>query len=203
MVYPPPAGDFVVVGEDTNNGRWPRKDACSKSQNRAFSLLFMAHSLTSKIMISMKNTLLLSLVVFIGLISCKPKDAATAEEPTSQTADTTMASPPGYEKVSTELAGMYKGVLPCADCEGIETVIVINTDNTYLLRTNYLGKPDAAATEKTGIMRWSPEKKFIVLGGLENMPTLYAVGENKLTQLDMEGNPITGDLADKYILTKQ
>ena len=41
----------------------------------------------------MKNTLLLSLVVLIGLVSCKPKDAAT-EEATTQTADTTMAAPP-------------------------------------------------------------------------------------------------------------
>jgi hypothetical protein len=52
-------------------------------------------------------------------------------------------------------------------------------------------------------MRWSPEKNFIVLGNLQNAPTLYAVGENKLTQLDMEGNPVTGNLTDKYILTKQ
>lgn len=150
----------------------------------------------------MKNTLLLSLILMIGLVSCKPKDAAS-EDATNQTADSTMTTPPGYENVSAELAGMYKGVLPCADCEGIETVLVLNTDNTYLLKITYLGKPDAAVTEKTGTMRWSPEKKFIVLGGLENTPTNYAVGDNKLTQLDMEGNPITGDLADKYILTKQ
>lgn len=150
----------------------------------------------------MKNILLLSLVVLTGLVACKPKDATT-EEATTQTADTTMTAPPGYENVSTELAGMYKGVLPCADCEGIETILVLNADNTYLLKTTYLGKPDAVATEKTGTMRWNPAKNFIVLGGLENAPTMYLVGENKLTQLDMEGNPITGNLADKYVLTKQ
>ena len=150
----------------------------------------------------MKNTLLLSLVVLIGLVSCKPKDAAT-EEATTPTADTIMTAPPGYENVSDALAGMYKGVLPCADCEGIETVLVLNPDNTYLLRTTYLGKADTAATEKTGTLRWSPEKSLIVLGGLENSPNKYTVGDNKLTQLDMEGNPITGNLADKYILTKQ
>lgn len=150
----------------------------------------------------MKNILLFSLVILIGMVSCKPKDAAT-EEATTQTADTTATAPPGYENVSSELAGMYKGVLPCADCEGIETVLVLNADNTFLLKTTYLGKPETAATEKTGTMRWNPEKSFIVLGGLENVPTMYVVGENKLTQLDMEGNPITGNLADKYILTKQ
>lgn len=150
----------------------------------------------------MKNILLLSLVVLIGLVSCKPKDAAT-EESTTQAADSTITTPPGYENVSAELVGMYKGILPCADCEGIETVLVLNADNTYLLKTTYLGKPGATATENTGTMRWNPEKSFIVLGGLENAANKFTVGENKLTQLDMEGNPITGNLADKYILTKQ
>lgn len=150
----------------------------------------------------MKNILLLSLVILIGLVSCKPKGGATESAP-NQSADSATPPPPGYENVSAELAGMYKGILPCADCEGIETVLVLNADNTYLLKTTYLGKSGAAATEKTGSMRWNPENSFIILGGLENTPNLYSVGENKVTQLDMEGKPITGNLADKYILTKQ
>ncbi|MDZ4748339.1 MAG: copper resistance protein NlpE [Saprospiraceae bacterium] len=149
----------------------------------------------------MKNILLLSLVALIGLVSCKPKDAAT--EATTQAADSTMPTPPGYANVSAELAGMYKGILPCADCEGIETVLVLNTDNTFLLKTTYLGKPEGAPNEQTGAMRWNTEERFIVLAGISNTPNKYLVGENKLTQLDMNGTQITGDLADKYILAKQ
>ena len=29
---------------------------------------------------------------------------------------------------SLDIAGVYKGVLPCADCEGIETTIVLKDD---------------------------------------------------------------------------
>lgn len=150
----------------------------------------------------MKNILLLALVALIGLVSCKPKEA-TNEETTTQATDTTMTAPPGYENVSAELVGMYKGILPCADCDGIETVLVLNADNTYLLKTTYLGKSDAAASENTGTLRWNPEQSYIILGGLVNASNKFTVGENKLTQLDIDGNPMTGAMADKYILTKQ
>lgn len=36
----------------------------------------------------------------------------------------------------------YKGITPCADCEGIETEVVLNKDLTYLIKTKYLGKGD-------------------------------------------------------------
>ena len=38
---------------------------------------------------------------------------------------------------------------------------------------------------------------------MENAPKFYFVGENTLTQLDMEGKKITGSLAEEYILSKQ
>lgn len=150
----------------------------------------------------MKNTILLALFAIGGLISCKPKDAAVAES-SAPAADTTMADNAHNANNSLSWNGMYKGVVPCADCEGIETVLVLNTDNTYLLRTNYLGKPDAQAVEKTGALTWNAEGNTVILGGIENAPNQYFVGENKLIQLDMTGQRITGQLADKYILTKQ
>jgi len=41
----------------------------------------------------------------------------------------------------------YKGILPCADCEGIETTVILNIDtvnfhHTFELKETYLGKPD-------------------------------------------------------------
>jgi NlpE N-terminal domain len=43
---------------------------------------------------------------------------------------------------------------------------------------------------------------IITLTGIKNKPNEYFVGENKLIQLDIDGNKITGSLADKYILKK-
>jgi heat shock protein HslJ len=37
----------------------------------------------------------------------------------------------------------------------------------------------------------------------DGQPTAYFVGENRLTQLDKQGNRITGESAGKYILTKE
>ena len=100
-------------------------------------------------------------------------------------------------------AGTYKGVTPCADCDGIETTLTINADNTYTLKMNYLGKDTAKPVDATGRFRWLSGSNAIVLDGLLNMPAQYSVGQNMLMQMDMMGQPITGEAAAKYILIKQ
>lgn len=99
--------------------------------------------------------------------------------------------------------GTYKGILPCADCEGIQTTLTLNTDNTYTLSTVYLGKGNGKPVEDSGSFTWDDTEGVISLIGLEETsPYLYKVGDNSLTQLDMQGYPITGSLASKYILKK-
>ena len=36
---------------------------------------------------------------------------------------------------TSNLFGTYEGTLPAADCEGIKTMLVINADKTYTLKT--------------------------------------------------------------------
>jgi copper homeostasis protein (lipoprotein) len=103
---------------------------------------------------------------------------------------------------SLDWAGIYKGVVPCADCEGIETTITLNADKTYVLATSYMGKKQTTIEEK-GSFSWNDAGAIVTLAGLKEKPSQYQVGENKITQLDMIGNKITGDMADKYILLKQ
>ena len=98
--------------------------------------------------------------------------------------------------------GTYKGELPCADCEGIKTEITLYTDKTFLIKVNYLGKDEKVLEEKGGFL-WNSEGNTITLSGLKNKPNQYFIAENILLQLDMSGNKITGNLADKYILLKQ
>ena len=98
--------------------------------------------------------------------------------------------------------GTYKGVTPCADCEGIETEIILKNDLSYTLKTKYLGKGDGKVFQEAGSFVWDKTGGIISLEGLKGSPSQYKVGENKLIQLDMEGNVITGDLAEKYVLTK-
>ena len=102
---------------------------------------------------------------------------------------------------SLDWYGSYAGVVPCADCAGIETFITINKDLSYQLRTRYLGKDDRIF-ERQGIFVWEENGNVIYLKGLSEGPNRYHVGENLLFQLDKQGKRITGDLAENYILRK-
>lgn len=98
--------------------------------------------------------------------------------------------------------GTYQGVIRCADCEGIQLVIKLNTDLTYSLQMKYLGK-DGKVFESSGTLKWNKEGNKITLHQTDNTESkIYFVGENFIKQLDVKGNPITGDLAEKYILRK-
>ena len=154
--------------------------------------------------------LLLPAFAAIFLVSCSPKpgtDTASAAATTSDSAttmtDTSAMQNEHTSQNSLDWNGMYKGVLPCADCEGIETNIILNTDNTYLIQTKYLGKGETKPVEKTGSFTRNAEGNTVIFSGVENAPNQYFVGENKLIQLDLAGKKIDGKLAEKYVLTKQ
>ncbi len=105
-------------------------------------------------------------------------------------------------RTSLDYWGTYKGVLPCADCSGIETVLTLERDGTYEIATRYLGKSDRTYTSE-GTYRWDQYGQGIVLDGGDAHGYRYFVAEGRLFQLDLDGNRITGDLADHYILTKE
>lgn len=104
-------------------------------------------------------------------------------------------------RIALDYAGTYRGVVPCADCEGIQTTLILTADGKYQLQTVYLKKSEQVF-EETGTYRWNDAGNTIRLEGMENAPNQYFVGENMVFQLDLEGNRITGELAEKYILRK-
>ncbi|HYQ56684.1 MAG TPA: copper resistance protein NlpE [Draconibacterium sp.] len=97
-------------------------------------------------------------------------------------------------------AGTYEGVLPCADCTGIKTTIVLNNDNTYFKTSGYLDEEENVFDEK-GTFEWNNTGSVITLIH-DSGSHQYQVGENKLILLDINGNKIAGDLAENYILRK-
>jgi len=97
-------------------------------------------------------------------------------------------------------AGTYTGILPCADCEGIEKTITLLDDQSFFGKDIYLGKKDGDF-DRRGYFKWDENGQVILLSDDNN--TSYFVGENTLTQLDESGNKITGELADLYVLKKQ
>ncbi len=100
-------------------------------------------------------------------------------------------------------AGVYSGVLPCASCPGIQTVINLNGDLTYRLEATYIDQ-EGAPMVKTGKFEWNEQGHSITLLGYEQGEgaNRFLVGENHLVQLDLEGNKVSGSLADQYVLNK-
>jgi uncharacterized lipoprotein NlpE involved in copper resistance len=104
-------------------------------------------------------------------------------------------------KIVPEMKGVYKGILPCADCSGIEVTLNLKSGFMYELETKYLGEKDEIY-RYSGTYYWNKKRNTIVLSELKNRPNQFFVGENYIVQLDMHGNRITGQLAQKYVLKK-
>lgn len=144
----------------------------------------------------MKTTLVSFVLSGLLLVSCGHKEEHPAAEAAKNTPDVSHSP-----KRTLDYQGYYKGVLPCADCEGIETELALNDTVHYVLTTRYLGKSDAPFVTK-GTYVWNADETHIRLNNNGDGPNEYAVSENQLTQLDVEGKPITGQLATRYILQK-
>ncbi|PTR04596.1 NlpE-like protein [Nitrosomonas nitrosa] len=102
---------------------------------------------------------------------------------------------------SLDWQGRYSGVLPCADCPGIVTLLTLDLDQSYRLSKYYLGKDDKLF-EQRGVFIWEEKGSVIHLQNSPDGPDRYQVGENILFQLDKQGKRISGDLAEDYILHK-
>jgi len=101
-------------------------------------------------------------------------------------------------------AGVYTGVIPSAGGEGIDIKVTLNANETYKVESRYIGKSDEVFTN-TGKFTWNPERNIVIIPNeREDLPPIYyKLGEKALIHLDIEGNIITGQLANDYILKKQ
>ena len=137
------------------------------------------------------SILILILSATFGFISCNSsKKTATFKE--IQVNDNSLTS--------LDWPGVYQGILPCADCKGIKTQLVLNEDLTYKLQTQYHEKSDSVFSEN-GKFSWNDSGNAITLKNSNHQ--IYQVGENILFQLDKDGNRITGNLARNYTLEKE
>lgn len=137
------------------------------------------------------------IVTALSFTACNGnKQPAQKEEPTSSVVDAAHNS-----RNALDYEGTYAGTLPCADCQGIYTEITLTGDQ-FKKKTVYQGKIEGENTfEESGEFSWNEDGSRITLN---NDPAeQYRVGENQLFMLDLEGQRITGDLADQYILRKK
>jgi uncharacterized lipoprotein NlpE involved in copper resistance len=105
------------------------------------------------------------------------------------------------EKKLKSVDGSYIGMLPCEDCESIKTMVVLNPDNSYLIKKAYQGKKDRTVHETKGTYTYDAISKRITLDGMNGV-SYYLFQETHIIQLDKNGKEIKTEKEDTYWLKK-
>ena len=154
----------------------------------------------------MKKSIIAISLASLVLAACSKTENKKVEEQTPATTETvseaTVADTAHTAENALDWNGTYKGILPCADCEGIKTELELNSDKTYEIKETYLGKGDGKPFESKGSFQFDSKNSSIIELDKAGDSRKYFVAEGYLKALDLEGNEITGALADKYQLKK-
>ena len=112
----------------------------------------------------------------------------------------TVAEAPDMHTAETSLdyLGVYKGTLPAADCPGIETTLTLAPDGSYALHLKYIDR-DSEFDEKGA---YKVKGNLLTLTPMDGQPEYYKVEENQVRKLDADKQPVTGALAENYVLKK-
>ena len=98
---------------------------------------------------------------------------------------------------SSQLGGKF------FDCPGIEIELTLHNDNTYTMNSSYMDRSEEPI-QQTG--NYTVKGNLLTLRAKVGIglpaPEYYKVEENRLRRLNAKKQPITGELADQYVLTK-
>ncbi|MCU4419278.1 copper resistance protein NlpE [Acinetobacter bereziniae] len=160
----------------------------------------------------MKKTLLVISLLGLTLSACsKPTHQASEDIQTTaqtQAAASHEAATPTIDSEhnaqnSLDWAGEYTGLLPCADCSGIKTKLILKSDHTYELIEEYEGVKGEGKEFKTQ-GSFSFDESGSIIGLDKNADgRKYFVGENILEARRFDtGEKIEGPNAKLYQLSK-
>ena len=91
----------------------------------------------------------------------------------------------------TELKPMqqsWRGVLPCADCEGIETTLFLEKDGSWVMNQRYQGAKEPSSFATYG--KWVRTAEKLILTDAEGEKTYFRPKGEGMEMLDREGLPI-------------
>ncbi len=152
----------------------------------------------------------------IGLAGCSIPLTGQDRTPVGSDAAAAVPPPPGMAQGATAAgqkdrgapitqAQTFRGVIPCADCEGIRVTLTLQPDWTWRMRRVYFGTRDKKEASFVTTGRWErglPGTNQIRLIGDRNESGLYDfVSGNTLRMLDQDGQAIQSSL--NYLLTQQ
>ena len=162
---------------------------------------------------SVKKTFLVLMLSSFVLTACSKSEnqsSSTASTPEALTPTTTPASEstevnalPISDTAETSLdwAGEYKGVFPCADCEGIKMELELKADKTYELSEKYLGKGKNNEFKSKGTFSFDTKNPSVITLDQAADHRKFFIGENFAEARDIEtGKAIDSKL--NYKLSK-
>lgn len=152
----------------------------------------------------------LYILMILSLLSCKDQEEPSNSIENSENIESGINPQEPHiidahtSEISLDWDGAYSGVLPCADCEGIDAFLTLNKDKTYQLKLRYLGNMEQESKEfiSEGIFAWDENGNNITLDGTEDGFRKFKVGENFLMPLDKNGKEIEGVPGNNYKLFK-
>ena len=146
--------------------------------------------------------LVLSSILSVGCAktdsNAKPQDQASDS---TQLSNNTSEVPVGdTAENALDWVGDYKGIFPCADCEGIETELELKADKTYEMTQEYLGKGKNNETKIRGKFEFDSKDSSIITLDQAGENQKFFVGENFVEAREFEtGKEIKSNLNYKLI----
>lgn len=129
---------------------------------------------------------LLCAVLFSALTftACsKPNDKTEAPNTKTSTQDQAASVPASANDLNW--VGDYKGLLPCADCEGIETELELKANNTYELSEEYVGKQSDEFKAK-GSFSFDADQSNVITLDNQGQNRKFFIGDNFVELRDMQ-----------------
>ena len=144
------------------------------------------------------NLLLVATAIITSMSGCTGSQKRTTQQ---EKESATMATTTVNTK-NKNFYGTYEGTLTCADCSGIRTTLKINSDTTYELRSEYLGRKDGVF-EESGIYNIVGENIIELVTPSSGEKTFYKILDGSVALSDSLGTLNGSELAEHYILKRQ
>ncbi|MEQ8907968.1 MAG: copper resistance protein NlpE N-terminal domain-containing protein [Vicingaceae bacterium] len=141
-------------------------------------------------------------LIAIGLLlSCGTKKGAVNTLEEMKESETVLDKDQAHNSQnSLDWKGTYRGILPCADCIGIQTKLTLNDDSSYQVQSFYLGKSNEINSKK-GRYQFTDYGSTIVCRINNKIVSRYKVEENQLRPIGSHGED-QSEIADRHILRK-
>ncbi len=131
----------------------------------------------------MKINLILSTIIFLIIIGCSSAPEFV----------------PDPKNVTFLTNGIWLGMLPCADCEGIDYQINLKNDYTFKQKSVYKGKSEEIFIDEG---RWGFVSDSVIAVSGNDDYKMFLIQQNHLVMLDQDGNKIESSFEDRYHLSK-